>query len=70
LVRQGQRVTTYASPDGQKWQQLGADDIDGPGGFLSVGLALTSHDPANSATVKFDHVRLSPLTESALAKNP
>lgn len=58
LQREGRRCTGYVSYDGEKWTPAGSVDIDlGETGML--GIAVGS-GMANSTTVVFDHVSLSP----------
>lgn len=57
LSRSGQVVTGWVSEDGHHWTAIGSDTIALPGSVL-VGLAVTSHTPASTATGTFDSVTL------------
>jgi regulation of enolase protein 1 (concanavalin A-like superfamily) len=60
LVREGSRVTAYASHDGGAWIQLGAETI-ALGGTAYVGIAVTSHDPSVRTTARVSNVAVTPL---------
>jgi regulation of enolase protein 1 (concanavalin A-like superfamily) len=55
LTRQGQLFSAYESADGKSWSMIGSDTIS-MATSVFVGLAVTSHDTAASATAKFDGV--------------
>ncbi len=52
LKRAGTLFTGYASYDGQTWTLLGSDTIAMPS-QLYVGLAVTSHNPAQTTSAQF-----------------
>jgi regulation of enolase protein 1 (concanavalin A-like superfamily) len=60
LVRQGSRVTAYASRDGQAWVQIGAETI-ALGATAYVGIAVTSHDASIRTTADVSNVRVTTL---------
>jgi fibronectin type 3 domain-containing protein len=55
LVRSGNTITGYRSPDGVTWTPQGTNTITMTS-TVYVGLALTSHDSVNLATAAFDNV--------------
>ena len=55
LVRAGTTLTGYTSPDGVTWTQTGTQAIT-MNAAVYVGLALSSHDTAHSATAVFSNV--------------
>ena len=60
LVRVGDTVYAYRSPNGIGWYPAGAQTLSLPA-TVKVGLAVTSHDNATLATATFDNVALSAL---------
>jgi hypothetical protein len=61
LARRGNAITGYRSSDGVSWTVVGTDTITLPATFY-VGLAVTSHDGSNAATMVFDSVSVSTPT--------
>jgi regulation of enolase protein 1 (concanavalin A-like superfamily) len=57
LVRQGSRFTAYRSTDGRSWTTIATTTISMPG-TVYVGLAVTSRDPAQSATATFTNLHI------------
>lgn len=55
LSRRGSRITAYAGVDGSTWRLVGSDTIP-MGEQALVGLAVSSHDVAASATAVFSSV--------------
>jgi regulation of enolase protein 1 (concanavalin A-like superfamily) len=60
LARRGQVLTASRSPDGISWSPVGQATI-ALTGAVYVGLAVSSHDPARTATVLVDKVSVSRL---------
>ena len=58
LVRAGQLFTSYVSADGASWQPIGSETI-AMGPSVQVGLVVTSHDAARTATATFSNVSVS-----------
>jgi hypothetical protein len=56
LVRQGNTVTAYNSPDGVNFTQLGNPTTIEMGPAVLIGLAVTAHDNSQLCTATFDHV--------------
>ena len=56
VVRSGDAVSGYESPDGVTWQLVGTATIP-MGQTVQVGLAVSSHDNTRAATATFDHVQ-------------
>ena len=57
LTRTGQTIAAYDSVDGVTWTLVGTDTIPmGPAVF--VGVAVTSHNVAATATATFDNVNI------------
>jgi len=67
LVRRGDSFTSFTSPDGTTWTQLGAPTDNPMASGLSAGLAVCSHATGTLNTARFDHVGFL-STPSALAK--
>jgi hypothetical protein len=63
LARRGQAVTASTSTNGTTWTVVGQDTISLSGSVL-VGLAVSSHVTARTATVTFDNVRVTSVTAS------
>jgi regulation of enolase protein 1 (concanavalin A-like superfamily) len=61
LVRAGNTVYAYRSPNGVGWY-LAATQTITLSSAVKVGLAVTSHDNTTLATATFSHVDVSPLT--------
>jgi len=59
LARQGQVITASVSSDGSTWTRVGSATFTMPATVL-VGLAVSSHDPAQLATGTFDKVTITP----------
>ena len=55
LVREGQLISTYHSPDGGDWSLVGADTVP-MGDTVYIGLAVTSHNVGATATANFTNV--------------
>jgi len=66
LVRAGNVITGYASPDGATWTEVGSDTFT-MGSTILVGLAVSSHVSGTTATATFDHVS---VTSSAPPNQP
>jgi len=61
MVRRGSSLVSYASPDGETWQRIGAMTIarlDYP--VVLVGFFTSSGELENTATAIFDQVEISP----------
>jgi hypothetical protein len=59
LVRHGDRVHGYTSPDGKNWDLLGSEKFESPPQAY-VGLVAFSRDRDKPASVVFDHVEVTP----------
>jgi regulation of enolase protein 1 (concanavalin A-like superfamily) len=57
LTRNGDVFTAYESTDGTNWTEIAVDTIP-MAPTIYVGLAVTSHTTAASATATFDHVTI------------
>ncbi len=57
LVRLGSRFTAYRSTDGRSWTTIATTTISMPV-TVYVGLAVTSRDPSQSATVAFTNLQV------------
>ena len=57
LTRTGDRVDAATSSNGTAWSSVGSVQITLPA-TVSIGLAVTSHDPAVLNTSTFDHVAI------------
>ena len=55
LVRAGNVITGYASPDGTTWTQIGTDTFT-MGPAVLIGLGVSSHVAGVNATATFDNV--------------
>jgi uncharacterized protein (DUF2141 family) len=55
LVRSGNVITGYASPDGSTWTQIGSDTFT-VGSSVLIGLGVSSHVAGVNATATFDNV--------------
>ncbi len=55
LVRSGNTFTSYRSPDGVTWTQIGTQTVT-MGSTVYVGLAVSSHKAGTLATATFDNV--------------
>jgi hypothetical protein len=55
LVRSGNTLTGFKSPDGVTWTQVGSESIPMAANIF-IGLAVTSHNPAALCTAVFDNV--------------
>jgi len=60
LVRSGSTFTSYCSPDGVTWTQVGSDTI-AMSGQTFIGLALTAHNNGLLNTSTFDNVQVTAL---------
>ena len=67
LVRRGGTITTYRSPDGAAWTQLGSETIDKLPAAVFVGLAVTSHSATALCTATFDQVKVSAASAGSTA---
>lgn len=56
LLRQGNGFTTFASPDGVTWTQIGSTTVN-MNATLLAGLAVTSHNISTTTAARFDNVR-------------
>jgi YVTN family beta-propeller protein len=56
LVRVGDTVTGYISPDGVTWTQLGQITLNGLPSAVYVGLPVSSHNNTQLSTATFDNV--------------
>ena len=63
LVRKGNSFSVYQSQDGSQWTFVGTDTISMPA-TVYVGLAVTSHNTAATATATFSNVAISAPTSS------
>jgi hypothetical protein len=59
LDRAGNTVTAYQSLDGVAWTVVGSDTIP-MAATVYIGLAVSSHTTAATATATFDHVTVTP----------
>jgi regulation of enolase protein 1 (concanavalin A-like superfamily) len=57
LVRAGDVITAYTSPDGATWTMVGSDTF-AMGSSIVVGLAVSSHVAGTNATATFDNVAI------------
>ncbi|MBN2473869.1 MAG: lamin tail domain-containing protein [Pirellulales bacterium] len=60
LVRQGNTVTAYSSPDGSSWSQIGSDTISFSGD-VEIGIMVTSHSGGVLCTAEFENVSVGNL---------
>jgi regulation of enolase protein 1 (concanavalin A-like superfamily) len=60
LVRRGDSVSAYTSPDGAAWSLIASDTIQLPAAVY-VGLAVTSHNVSGATTASLSQVAVSPL---------
>jgi sialate O-acetylesterase len=56
VARVGNVFTTYSSPDGAAWTQMGIAQTIAMPATIYAGLALSSHDDTKLNTTTFDHV--------------
>src|SRR5207244_13004987 len=59
LVRSGSTFSSYASPDGVNWTQVGGSQTISMAQNVYVGLALSSNANTSLATATFDNVSIS-----------
>jgi regulation of enolase protein 1 (concanavalin A-like superfamily) len=59
LARSGPTITASASPDGATWTIIGQDSFSMPG-TVYAGLAVSSHDPSQTAAATFTNVDVTP----------
>lgn len=59
LVRAGDLITGYESPDGVNWTVVGSDAFT-MGSTVLIGLAVSSHVTGVNATATFDNVTVTP----------
>jgi regulation of enolase protein 1 (concanavalin A-like superfamily) len=59
LARAGSVITASVSADGSSWTVVGSDTL-AISGTVHVGLAVTSHTTAATATGTFDNVSVTP----------
>jgi glucose/arabinose dehydrogenase/PKD repeat protein len=69
LTRRGSTITAFASADGVAWTTVGSDTVALPATAL-VGLVVSSHDAARTATGTFDNVQISDEPWPALVPLP
>jgi hypothetical protein len=63
LVRQGNNVTAYRSPDGQEWAETGSETVElGETAFVGLAAAPQGGDPW--ASVSFDHIAVTAAEEA------
>lgn len=62
LVRNGSTFSSYTSPDGINWTQLGSNQTIGMATNAYVGLGVSSRSTSLLATVTFDNVSVSPAS--------
>ncbi|MGO4270811.1 hypothetical protein AB4Z22_13350 [Paenibacillus sp. TAF58] len=55
LSRTGNTFTSYISPDGTTWTQIGSTTVSMSSNAY-IGLAVSSHDTTKLSTVSFNHV--------------
>ncbi len=65
LNRSGNIFTSYGSPDGVNWVQLGSSQTVSMATNLYVGLAVTNRTTASLATATFDNVSISSTSAPA-----
>jgi len=63
IVREGNLFTGYESQDGSQWTLVGSDTVSMPA-TVYVGLAVTSHNPAATATATFSNVAVTTPTSA------
>jgi len=56
LVRSGNTITGYTSPDGTTWTELSATTYSSLNSNVLVGLAVSSHDNTQTGTATFSNV--------------
>ncbi|HUB68214.1 MAG TPA: hypothetical protein VL981_12080 [Candidatus Methylacidiphilales bacterium] len=59
VVRQGNTLTCFASPDGKNWSKYGEHTSEFPA-QVYLGVALTAHNPTATATAKFSGFSVKP----------
>ncbi len=57
LVRHGNILSGYRSPDGATWEWVATEQIDMPSQLL-IGLAVSSHSPAQGGAVQMENISL------------
>ncbi|MEO6237798.1 MAG: Ig-like domain-containing protein [Vicinamibacterales bacterium] len=57
IKRSGALITTYRSADGTNWTVIGSDSFS-MSAAVYVGLAVTSHNPAQSVSATFDTLKI------------
>ena len=62
-MREGNLFSAYQSQDGSQWTLVGSDTVSMPA-TVYVGLAVTSHNPAATATATFSNVAVSTPTSA------
>ena len=65
LTRSGSTLSSYASPDGVNWTQVGSSQTINMGQSVYFGLGVTSLSTSSLATATFDNVSLSSATSPA-----
>ena len=65
LVRNGSTFSSYTSPDGINWTQLGSNQTIGMATNAYVGLGVSSRSTSSLATVTFDNVSVSSTSAPA-----
>jgi regulation of enolase protein 1 (concanavalin A-like superfamily) len=59
LVREGEKFSGYESPDGRKWNLIGATNIV-MSAQVQVGLVTSSHQKTTLCTATLDNVSVRP----------
>jgi hypothetical protein len=70
LVRSGSTFIGYYSPNGTSWTEIGSQTIS-MSGTVYIGLALSSHNAADSATAVFSNITINnPTVATAASASP
>ena len=69
LVRAGNLITGYESPDGVSWTTVGSDTFT-MGATVLVGLGVSSHVTGTNASATFDNVTVTPANPPPPANVP
>lgn len=67
LVRRGNLLSAYLSADGASWTLIDTETVQLPS-TVYVGLAVTSHHAAATATASFSHVAVSARRAAAFRR--
>jgi RHS repeat-associated protein len=62
LVRSGSTITTYTSPNGTSWTQMGATSSISLPNTVQIGLFVTSENNSLTNTATFDNVSVTKIT--------